>query len=243
MIKLIHADLYKAFHRMYMYIFMAGMAGIAMLVIFAFANNSSPEYAVTSVAWNFAISNLLVFPLFIMPMFVDITIAEEYKEHTMKNTVSFGESRTKLYLSKLISAVILGLLLAAVTLAVYCGSSLLFLKHDAAFNSAFIQDFFQRVGASCIGYVTAIVIAAFFAVLLKRSSLFIFSYYGIMFLTQYIFRLLKISFLNKYLLQSQFGVFAAGTIPQIQNSIVICLVTLLAFMVLGVISFKKQDIC
>lgn len=240
MIKSIHSDLYRSFNRMYMFVLIICIAGLSIIVNIALST-SRPEIASVSSSWGLAL-NLLTFPMFLLPMLVDIVFAEEYKEHTLKNTVAFGTNRAILFISKNITIILLGILLAAITFAVWCGSSLILLNHDAHFTGAFISDFFMRVGASCVDYVACIAVASFVAVLLKRSSLFVFAYYGVIFFMKYVFMLFKVPFLNKYLLSEQIAVFGQGSAAQIQNSLLVCLVTLAVFIALGLVSFKKQDV-
>ena len=241
MIKSIHSDLYRTFHRMYMLVLIIGMAGLAVAVNIALSSSSNPEMASVSTSWNLALG-MLTFPMFILPMLVDIVFAEEYKEHTLKNTVSSNTDRTVLYISKTITAILLGIILAAVTYAVWCGSSLVFLHHDVHFTSQFIQDFLTRIISVCADYIACIAVASFFAMILKRSSLFVFAYYGVVFFAKYIFTLFKVSSLSKFLLSEQVIVFERGSMAQMQNSILICLITLIVFTVLGVVFFKKQDV-
>ena len=44
--------------------------------------------------------------------------SDEYKHQTLKNTVSYGISRVKIYLGKLISGLMAGVLVMTVTVAV-----------------------------------------------------------------------------------------------------------------------------
>lgn len=240
MIKSIHSDLYRTFHRMYMFVLLISMAGLAVAVNIAISTGSA-ETASVSTSWGLVLG-MFSFPMFLLPMLVDIVFAEEYKEHTLKNTVSSNTDRAVLYISKNITAILLGILLAAVTYAVWCGSSLIFLHHDVHFTSEFIQDFFTRIAAVCSDYIACIAVASFFAMLLKRSSLFVFAYYGVVFFAKYIFMLFKVPSLNKYLLSEQVIVFEQGSMAQMQNSILICLITFVVFTVLGAIFFKKQDV-
>jgi len=70
MFNLIRADLYKAFHRMYLYIFMGVMAAAAISYNVLFAYAGAPR----EVAFGSALS-FLMFPLFLVSMFVDIVTA------------------------------------------------------------------------------------------------------------------------------------------------------------------------
>lgn len=95
MSKIINADLYKSFHRVYVYVLMAVMVGASIFVNSILAYNKIPLES----SFGLALS-ILVFPLFFISMFADIITAEENKEHTMKNTISFGVSRNKFLLRR-----------------------------------------------------------------------------------------------------------------------------------------------
>lgn len=240
MLKLIHADLYKVFHRLYFYILAAALAALCIMVNVAL--RTSGQYANTSFSWMFAIS-LLSMPVFIMPMLTDIVSAEEFKDHTIKNTLSFGTNRTALYLSKVITSVILGLILMAVVLAVYCGSSFIFLPKDAKFTSDVVREFFIRVAASSSVFIACIAMAVFFTILFRHGSLAIFIFYGAFYLTEYLFKLLRISQLNNYTLKTQIGQIIQSPVAQLQTPVLISLITMAAFLVVGVAVFRKRDVC
>ncbi|XOQ44597.1 MAG: ABC transporter permease [Clostridium sp.] len=240
MLKLIHADLYKVFHRIFFYCLLAVMAVLAVLVNFSLSRLSTSISAYSS--WMVVRLYFLSWPIFIMPILVDLIAAEEYKEHTLKNAVSYGLNRTTLYGSQLIASIILGVIVGVVALGFYCGSSLLFLKSDPQFTGEFIADFFSRVGISCIGYVAAITIAAFFAMIFQKNSLFVFAFYAAIFLPQGLLELLGHSEWNQYLLITQFGQIASGTTQQMMESSVIFVITAAFFVILGIIFFQKKDI-
>lgn len=240
MLKLIHADLYKVFHRIFFYCLLAVMVVLAVLVNFSISRLSATNSVYSS--WMVVRMYFLSWPVFLMPILIDLISAEEYKEHTLKNTVSYGVNRTKLYCSQLVVSTILGVIVGVVALGFYCGSSLLFLNTDSQFTGAFIADFFSRVGVSCIGYVTSILIAAFCAMMFQKNSLFVFAFYATIFLPQGLLKLLGHSEWNQYLIITQFGRIAGGTTQQMLESSVIFAVTAVIFLVLGIIFFRKKDI-
>ena len=241
MLKLIRADLYKVWHRPFFYLLLAGMAVLAFLVNFSISRLSDGNFIFNS--WMVVLFNFLSWPVLLMPILIDLVSAEEYKEHTLKNTVSCGINRTKLYCAKVVVAILLGIVLGAVTLGAYCGSSLLLLNWNSSFTSAFAADFFRRVGVCCIGYAASLSIAAFFAALLQKNSLFVFAFYAAIFLPQLLLKLFHLSGFAKYfLLMPQFTLVASGSARQIGESVLIFLLTWLAFLAAGTVLFRKKDI-
>ena len=243
MLKMICADLYKTFRRPFFYLLLAGMAVLAFAVNFSISRMGSEAITVTG-SWVLVLGYFLSWPMLLMPILVDLVLAEEYKEHTLKNSVSFGLNRTGLYLSKTLSATVLGVLLGAVALGAYCGSAMLLLPWGPDFTGAFAGDFFRRVGISCIGYAAAIPMAAFLAMLLQKNSLFVFAYYGALALPQLLLRIARVPELaGRFLMMPQFGFIAGGTVQQMQVSTGIFLITAGVFLIAGISLFRKKDIC
>ncbi|MCI1982783.1 MAG: hypothetical protein LKJ45_06430 [Oscillospiraceae bacterium] len=238
MLKLIHADLYRVFHRFYFYTMMAALSGLCILLVTVMKSNS---FGTVSVAWKFFLS-ILIYPVFLLPMLTGISAGEENRNHTLKNTVSFGVSRPVLYLSKTVSTILLGVVLMAVVLGVYCGFSFLTMTKDAAFSGGFIQDFAARVASVCLVYMAAIAISIFFTAIFRRNSLSIFLFYGVFFFTDSLFKLLHLADLNIFLLKTQ--IFRIESVPVVQlfQPVLISLGTLAVFTVLGVAWFRRSDI-
>ncbi|MCI2035897.1 MAG: hypothetical protein LKJ73_08250 [Oscillospiraceae bacterium] len=69
MLRLIHADLYKIFHRFYFYIMAASLAALCVLVNLVL--RTAGQYSAASFSWGFAVS-MLSAPVFLMPMLTDI---------------------------------------------------------------------------------------------------------------------------------------------------------------------------
>lgn len=240
MLKQIHCDLYKVFHRFYFYVMSLALAVLCTLINILFAGQGAKVDAVFS--WQFFMS-MLSNGLLLLPMLTEIVLAEENREHTMKNAISFGIPRGTLFAAKYIVSLILGVVLMLVVLAFYCGSSLLLLPKSASFTAELVTAFFGQVGIACFVYAAALAVSSFLAVLFRRNSLFIFAYYGIIFLSGYLFQLLKVSFLNQYLLKTQFSaISSAQSFGQMQFPLLVSLTTLAAFMVFGLYFFQKQDV-
>ena len=237
MLKLIHADLYKTFHRAYYFVMILLISALCVALIFALRGG---QYGNWSVSADCAVS-MLSYPVLLLPMITQIVSAEEYRDHTLKNTLSFGTNRTALYVSKWVTAVLLGVLLTAIVLAVYFGSTAMVLTKDAAFKG--FGEFFIRLGASCSVYLACISMSLFFIALFNRSTLAIFLYYGVFYLTDL---LLKLAHLNKgidYLLKTQINNICAVPVAQLQKPVVISLVTMAVFFVAGLAIFRKKDLC
>ena len=239
MLKLIRADFYRLFHRVYVYVLLGSLAGLAVLVNIMIAH--AGEYALTSFSWMFLL-NWLALPMFLIPMITDVVFAEEYKEQTLKNTVSNGTNRIELYLSKTVSGVLLGLLLAVIAIGAYCASSLLFLSRDPQFTEQFVREFFQRMGAACVVYIAALTLANLSVALFRKNSLSVFAYYGAVFLSPYLFKLIRLPQVNDYLLANQVDLVAGGAAAQLQGAMTISAVTAAIGIACGLVCFYKREV-
>ncbi len=237
MLKLIHADLYKTFHRAYYFVMMLLISALCVAMVFALRGG---QYGNWSGSADLAVS-MLSYPVLLLPMLTQIVSAEEYHDHTLKNTLSFGTNRAALFVSKWLTAILLGVLLTAVVLAFYFGSSAMLLSKDASFKG--LGEFFIRLGAACSVYAACISMSVCFIALFNRSTLAIFLYYGAFYLTDLLLKLFHLSGGVDYLLKTQINSICAVPIAQLQTHVVISLVTMAVFFVAGLALFRRKDFC
>ena len=79
---------------------------------------------------------LLVLGLFAPLLTCDMVFADQYKNGTLRNELSFGLSRTKIYWGKLLAQTALSLALCGVFLGYYLGGCWLLLGHDPEADAA-----------------------------------------------------------------------------------------------------------
>ncbi len=237
--KLLHADLYRCFHRLYLYLLAGVLAGICLLLNFQFRQNGN--IAVED-AWMIALNQLFGYPLLIIPMLSDIVYSEEWREHTLKNTIAYGAGRGAVYFSKIVTCVFLGLFLAAAVLGVFCLSSLLLLPRGAGFNAGLVGFFFGRFAALCSVYIGSITVAAFFTIFLHRGALATFVYYAAMYLSRYLFVLLHIPQAAGYLLESQIQPIVSGSPDAVWQAVFIGAGTFAVFLAGGTVLFRRSDV-
>lgn len=240
MLKLISADLYKVFHRAYFYVLTLVLLALSLVMVVAL-HTGSPHANMASVALQVGIQYLSL-PVMILPCLTDIILNEEYREHTMKNTISNGTNRVMLYSAKLVTAFLLGVIMMAVVLGIYFGSAMLILPHDAALNSALINGFFTRIAASCAVYAACLGMTAFFSTLCSRNTLWLFLFYGAFLFTDLLLKLFRLNKGIDYLLKTQIGAISANPVTQLATPVVISLVTLVVFYAAGTVLFCKKDV-
>jgi len=242
MVKLINADLYKSFHRMYLFIFMAFMAAASIFVNAILAYAHLPLEASVQLILGF-----LMVPLFLISMFADIVTAEENKEHTLKNTISFGIPRYKLYLAKNISTILVALNVALVTLIAYLASAFLLLKPENNNVSDLLTNFALRIAVALLVYIAAATLATLLATLIKRNSLFTFAYFGLLIVPVVACKLLGLinpffSRVQNVMLYTQTQIIANVPQAQLMNPVWITLAHIAVFVGLGIVLFKRQEI-
>lgn len=133
MLNYIRAELYKVTHRLYTWI-MLGLIflGEGFMFIIWFDNRPYMTFyeAVSVVAM------MMILGFFATLFTCDMVFAEQYKNSTLKNEVSFGLSRSKIYLGKFIAMTILSVLAMVIALGVYIGVCRLMLP-DYALNAVY----------------------------------------------------------------------------------------------------------
>ena len=130
MLNYIRAEFYKVFRRKYTWITLIVVLGLEALLVsgwvFTNAHGNDIDFytgatmAVTLLGMGFAATLLTG----------DMVFAGQYKNSTLKNEVSFGLSRSRIYLGKLIVQTLLSVLYCVVMVAFYVGLCWLTLYHD-----------------------------------------------------------------------------------------------------------------
>lgn len=121
MLNYIQAEVYKAFHRKYAYIAL----GVLLLLegLLAAGNAFHNSHGMTTYFGEciVIITEFGVIGFCVCLLTGDIVFAGQYKNSTLKNEVSFGLSRTRIYLGKLIAQTLLSLAYLAVMMAFFIG--------------------------------------------------------------------------------------------------------------------------
>ena len=121
MLNYIQAEVYKAFHRKYAYIAL----GVLLLLegLLAAGNAFHNSHGMTTYFGEciVIITEFGVIGFCVCLLTGDIVFAGQYKNSTLKNEVSFGLSRTRIYLGKLIVQTLLSLAYLAIMMAFFIG--------------------------------------------------------------------------------------------------------------------------
>lgn len=148
MLNYVRAEIYKLLHRPYTFIALGVMLLLEGLLVsgFVFVNSGGGHS-------TFANNVLMVTTLgsigFCTCLITgDIVFAGQYKNSTLKNEVSFGLSRTRVYLGKFLAQTVLSLAYMVIMVAFYVAACWLFLYQDpeADLKAMQIIGYFLAVG-------------------------------------------------------------------------------------------------
>ena len=126
------AELYKVLHRKYTYGFLLVILLCEALLVagWMFTNANGNDVGFESGAGMLPL--MLAVGLYCTLLTGDIAFSDQYKFNTLKNEVSYGLPRVRIYLGKLLTACVTALVLCAIILAAYLGMCWVALPHGAA---------------------------------------------------------------------------------------------------------------
>lgn len=133
MLNYVKAELYKSTRRLYPYLFLAVIMGLEALILGFMRFETLGDVALHI---NFTDLVNILLPVLSMGLYFtfivgDIVFSEQYKHSTLKNEISFGIPRTRVYLGKLITEAIVGLVLLALMVGFYLLLSAVLFPKDA----------------------------------------------------------------------------------------------------------------
>ncbi len=245
MLNYIRAELFRNFNRSYIWIYSGVLALLALManVIVRLENVPRMNLAVLFDACV----QMIVIPVFLVIAMIDMSTSEEQKNLTLKNVVSFGVSRTKIVISKLIVSSILSLVSAVIILAVFFASGILLF--GAGNDTSAILDSTIRLVAALPLWIGAISVGTFLAFFFNNSTVFSFVYVGLFLGLPQILDLLATyvskSFRPAYdiLLTTQLsnlrGKLADNTM---MNSILAGGIYIVVFAVISIVYMRKKEI-
>ena len=114
------SEWFRTFHRKYLYITTGCLCALVILASVFLKVNEDVMYDMTDYMGTFLLSIVttgLSMGYYLTMIVADMIFSDEYKHQTLKNTVSYGISRVKIYLGKLISGLMAGVLVMTVTVA------------------------------------------------------------------------------------------------------------------------------
>lgn len=180
MLNYIKSELYKTFHRKYLYIF----TGICCLLCVGFnllifyQNHHYADPIPLGGVLNIA---MVMFPAvtYLMLITTDIVYSDEYKHGTFKNAVSYGVPRWQIYFGKFLVSVIVTFLSGIVILAVFLISAVLVAPMTNQ-SEWILKWFWIYLGGAIPLWLSGISLAVMLFSVIRSSTVASFTYAGIL---------------------------------------------------------------
>lgn len=141
------AECYKVFRRKYLYLTLLVVLALEGLMLWGFwftwSNGNTQMDFYSAVIM---IPMMLSIGLYATILTGDMVFSEQYKHNTLKNEVSYGVSRVRIYLGKLAVSTLVALLAAVVMVALYMAGCWVLLPHNEL-----DQTGLQLVGYTLVG--------------------------------------------------------------------------------------------
>lgn len=132
MVKYMRAEFYKVLHRKYTYGFLVVILLLEALLVAGWAYTNANGNDVNFSSGAGILGLMLGVGLYCTVLTGDMVFSDQYKFNTLKNEVSYGLPRARIYLGKLIVSCVTALVLCAIILAAYLGMCWVALPHGAA---------------------------------------------------------------------------------------------------------------
>ncbi|MGG7142406.1 ABC transporter permease [Clostridium nigeriense] len=133
MINYIRSEIYRNLRNKGSYLFILGSMALVVflnIVLWIFAkNDTSFPYATTKYAFSSLYCSLQLIMIMCV-LIVSIIFSQEYKNQTLKNTVSFGISRSSIYFVKFIISIIFSFIAAICVIATFIISAYILLENS-----------------------------------------------------------------------------------------------------------------
>ncbi|KGI36505.1 ABC transporter permease [Clostridium tetani] len=246
----IKADLYRNFNRVYFWGYTFGIAALPLLLnIILKITNVSEDTMSLAILLQLSV-HMLIIPVYLIAPIVEMVTAEEQKNLTLKNVLSFGTSRNKLVLSKIIVSIILSLIAAIIILTIFFGSYIILFGIGKGFSLGLVGNFIKRLLVSTILWISAIAVCTFLAFAIKNNNMFAFSYVLIFSMLGSVIKVLssfvssKFQYIHNILISTQIGKLGAPEITSstLTHAAFIGIMYLVVFTILTMIYVKNKEI-
>lgn len=181
MLNYANAEFYKVFRRKYLYVTFLTILALAALLCggFIFTN-----YGGTHIEFSWGAQNVLMVlsvGLYAAILVCDMVFSDQYKSCTLKNEVSFGVPRARIYLGKLAVEAVIGVVMSVLVVAFYVGMCWLTLyasPHEEAVRT--LQIIGYCVLADIPQWLAALALTNMFFFLVKGNTLASFLAVGVL---------------------------------------------------------------
>ena len=169
MFNLVKAEIYRLFNRRFIYIFWGILIFLTFITISPLKAPINDLIALSKVT--------LVLPIFLWPLLTDAITCEEFKDNTYINTVTFGITRLKFFITKTIVSCFLVIMTVLIVVITWCLSASLAI--GSMVSGELLINFFASITAALPLYLAAMLLSILLTFVFRKSSLALFSYWGI----------------------------------------------------------------
>lgn len=170
------AELYRNFKRLYLWGIIIGIVGFGVIGCIVLRNisfikeTSLETVIITAMGMTSSYS-------FFMLMFAEMSIGEEFKNNTIKNIGSAGLARSKVYVIKVIEAILLMLICSIISfvIVILLGGLILEIK-DMAYFRQLVGMCISRSSAIIFLWISQITLVMLLYLLIKNSGVISFTY-------------------------------------------------------------------
>lgn len=191
MLNYMSAEFYKVFRRKYPYVTFLTLAGLAALLCsgFIFTNHGGAHNDFQH--GGMSVLMVLSVGLYIALLIGDMVFSDQYKSNTLKNEVSFGVPRVRIYLGKLAVEAVIGVVMSVLVVAFYellCFATL-YPCEDPAMTAYTWKVVGYCVLAAVPQWLAALALTNMFFFLVKGSTLASFLSVGVIAVTPVVLEL------------------------------------------------------
>ena len=191
--------------------------------------------------------------LFLTAVFASIITSDEFKFRTINNSIAFGISRIKIFISKLIVALLTSIPALIIIEGVLIGSAYLLLENN---SSTALTDVFTATAASIPSLIAGLTAAISLYFLIGNMAACIWSWIGTIVVFPIITSLLGIKFkffewLNSWLIYQLLAspeidenmnfIYTWSSSAGMQKCLTAGLLGTIVFFIIGILGFRKKD--
>ncbi len=189
MIKYMRAEFYKVFRRKYTYGFLLVVLLLEALLVAGWAFTNANGNDVGFVTGASMLCMLLGVGVYCTMLTGDMVFSDQYKFNTLKNEVSYGLPRARIYLGKLFVSCVTALVLCAIILCAYLGMCWVVLPHGEGVAETMSLISYCILTALPLWF-GAQALVLMFSFLLKSSTVAAFIFIGVIIAVPEIIKLL-----------------------------------------------------
>lgn len=256
MLNYIKAELYRTFNRKYFYFFTGILAALALSLNILLKLIGTKDSMTFINALGLPVMDyMLLLPVGLLVIIIDMIYAEEYKNGTLKNVVSFGMSRNKFIFGKFITIIILAFISDFCVLLVFWGSSAAIFGVGKLQNfhghSTYLNIIATRYCTAVILWIAVIAVGLLLSTFVNNYNAFIYSYIGIFVVLPMTINILSrmiskdIAKINYFLITayiSSVGTYNGTNQEDIFRAVAVGLIYIVVCLSLSAVCFSKKDV-